>query len=465
VPYRLKVCMEDGLNLPYSHRAFDRAFGRRHEYQGWTGIAASELTLRRPTMLAAPLSILPRWRRDRVGRWRKCRSGGVAASLGALVAVRSGRGGAGAVVASAVAIHGGARAVASASFAINAALGSSLFAVIGVILWDTHWKGSAFSLNLFKCLVGTFFFVAMASATANIGSGLGALTLRSILALCASSFVGVVVGDFTWLVSLQILGARRVILVDALRPFIAAAAGGLFLRETFSALDAFTMLCTVIGTLVVAIERESDTEAVEATSRRLVIRGYALAILTVLLDVWGMLLLRQFGGGLGPWLIGGLRFGAAAACMGTIAAVCYVATSASSRPWRQRLATQQPPSAGSSILLGEDEKRMVAAAEVHRGHRHQSWWKMPSQSGRAWTRVAAGAFFVTFLSPALSTYALFAMPLSLCLTLMSLSPVLALPLVVIMKRERISVRTILGSAMAVAGAAVFCGISGNAFLE
>ena len=41
-----------------------------------------------------------------------------------------------------------------------------------------------------------------------------------------SSFLGIVVADTLWLASLQILGARRMIAIDALKPFAAAAFGG-----------------------------------------------------------------------------------------------------------------------------------------------------------------------------------------------------------------------------------------------
>ena len=40
--------------------------------------------------------------------------------------------------------------------------------------------------------------------------------------LVISAFIGITVGDNCWLIALKAIGARRVILVDAIKPFAAA---------------------------------------------------------------------------------------------------------------------------------------------------------------------------------------------------------------------------------------------------
>ena len=74
----------------------------------------------------------------------------------------------------------------------------------------------------------------------------------------------------------------------------------------------------------------------------------------------------------------------------------------------------------------------------------------------AWARVVCGILFLTFLCPAISNFALLRLALGLSLTLGSLGPIYALPLVWLMKGERVTVRAVLGSALAVAGVAILC---------
>jgi len=193
------------------------------------------------------------------------------------------------------------------------------------------------------------------------------------------------------------------------------------------------MALAVVGVLIVSLEREAGTTTGNVKSGRKVerLQGYALALITVALDVSGSVLTKRFGSGLGPWAIGGIRFGFAAVCMGVTTAACRVLASLRTPSVKEREAS------GGSLPCAP-------------------WYEMPTQSSRSWGRVTAGVFFVTFLSPAMSNRALFAVPLSLCLTLGSLSPIFCIPLVWLMKRERVSGRSIMGSVLAVLGVVAFC---------
>jgi drug/metabolite transporter (DMT)-like permease len=51
------------------------------------------------------------------------------------------------------------------------------------------------------------------------------------LLLVMSAMLGIVVGDNTWLRALRLLGARRVIVVDAMKPWLAAVLGHFLLDE------------------------------------------------------------------------------------------------------------------------------------------------------------------------------------------------------------------------------------------
>lgn len=141
---------------------------------------------------------------------------------------------------------------------------------IGFIVWGDHWHGSAYSLNMFKCTLAGSMFVAMSVSNRNLSissiiDGLsGNMThedATSIAFICFSSLIGIVIGDNTWLMALQKLGARKVILVDTLKPFLAAIFGSFILNEVFNVWIGLGLLMSGCGVLIVCLEKEqaSDT--------------------------------------------------------------------------------------------------------------------------------------------------------------------------------------------------------------
>ena len=118
------------------------------------------------------------------------------------------------------------------------------------------WTGDAYALNLVKCSVGSLGFV-LVGALARGDGWLAALTPDALRWLVASALVGIVVGDNLWLRALRVLGARRVILVDVLKPFVAAALARVELGEGVSPGIVVGMAVTMGGVLAVALEREN----------------------------------------------------------------------------------------------------------------------------------------------------------------------------------------------------------------
>ncbi|CAK0825788.1 unnamed protein product, partial [Prorocentrum cordatum] len=168
-----------------------------------------------------------------------------------------------------------------------------------------HWAGSAFALNLFKSWLASAILAGILAFTTAGGLGQAASLLDrdAGLALCLSSLVGIVVGDTAWLASIRrpLIGARRVLLVDSLKPFIAAAAGGFVFREEASVWSLASMALAVAGVLMVSLEREGPRKEAWGQSGRRRLLGYVLALLTVALDVVGAVLTKGFGTGLSPW--------------------------------------------------------------------------------------------------------------------------------------------------------------------
>ena len=158
---------------------------------------------------------------------------------------------------------------------ILAALGAPLAMTTGFLLWQDHWKGSAFALNLYKCCTASVLFLilsltvpALQRDTADNENGVirddhtlfpsTVFTTSAVGYLFLSSTLGIVIGDWTWLQALQLLGAKPVILMDALKPFLASLMGWLFLGEDLRLMALGGILLTVVGIIVVALEQEQQ---------------------------------------------------------------------------------------------------------------------------------------------------------------------------------------------------------------
>jgi drug/metabolite transporter (DMT)-like permease len=82
---------------------------------------------------------------------------------------------------------------------------------------------------------------------------------------------------------------------------------------------------------------------------------------------------------------------------------------------------------------------------------HGDWWRFPDMDGRSLRMVLLGIFLTTFCAVALSNYAIFQLPLAVFSVLGSMTPIMSIPVVWLLKNERCSWRAILGSTLAVVG--------------
>ena len=248
---------------------------------------------------------------------------------------------------------------------IVASLSAPLVMTIGFMVWESHWKGSAFSLNLFKCNLASLGFLVIVLAT-NSAAELEKLFTDTKVSgyLFLSSAIGIVIGDWTWLQALQTIGARQVILMDSIKPFLAALLGWLILEEDLKVVALAGIFLTVAGVLVVSLEttkeEDSDVRNVDkdegiqegekeqqgcassgnletgvelpkdpevadetggpigakgSASKWRTQSGYLMSLLNIALDTYGAILIKQVGGDLTVWEISLLRFGFAGLVM------------------------------------------------------------------------------------------------------------------------------------------------------
>jgi drug/metabolite transporter (DMT)-like permease len=147
------------------------------------------------------------------------------------------------------------------------------------------------------------------------------------------------------------------------------------------------------------------------------------ASLNVFFDVLGSFLTRKFGAKLTTFDINAMRFGSAAITLLFFGGVARVLV---------RGDRDSPTSVG---LFGKKD-----------------WWRQMSQ--RSWLLVSCGVLFVTVACPALSNWALFQLPLGICLCLTSIGPLFAIPMSLCLKKERVTLRAVVGSVVAIIGVVV-----------
>ena len=296
----------------------------------------------------------------------------------------------------------------SATLASLAALAAPACMAVGLFIWADTWKGSPFALNAFKNTAATVAFVAVALATPS-SPFQGSTT--SLLYLLLSGFLGITLGDTAWLVALKHLGARVVLLFDALKPFCAAAFGHLVLHEPALPPLAYAGVAVTTAGVAIAAAKPKGSEDAErpALTPAVAALAFGAAIANVLLDTYGAVLTKQHGGEFTAFEVSAIRFGSSAA-----------------------------------LLLG-------GGAAAHATLHDSSWARMPRMDRASWFRVLCGIALTTFAASAFSVYAVVRLPLPVYAALTGLAPVFALPIGRVVHGQPITPRACIGALLACGG--------------
>lgn len=142
-----------------------------------------------------------------------------------------------------------------------AALTAALLWTISSILWG-QINLSALGLNLCKNVLGSLMLILHLAALLYLAdrSDLFLAPGISWFWLGLSGLVGVVIGDTVYFRSLQIMGARRALIMATTGPIFAALLGWFFLQESLTPLAITGILFTVAGVLVVVADRKAKQE-------------------------------------------------------------------------------------------------------------------------------------------------------------------------------------------------------------
>ena len=374
-----------------------------------------------------------------------------------------------------------------AALPLTAGLLSPALQTVGLFIWQNRWKGDALGLNAFKGCFASLFHGSLAIATTV--SFRRAYEAKAVGFMILGSMLGIVIADTWWLVALDRLGARKMIAIDAIKPFLAVGFGAWILGDKVPTLALVGVFITTVGIFLVNYTRKkgshkgdsevesSDDEApsfdevesttmalnplpssaaskvnidgprvssVETTSvindgRNLTPSGLAIAYLyavgNVMLDVYAATITVEHHGDLTAADVSLIRFGFA----GVVLTLMFGAKECAGRisSPRSTVVRKGPPPPNGVLSL----PHLVPMDGVG------------SMTEADWASVAGGTIFVTVLGPLLNTWVMFKLPLGIAVTLNSTTPLWSLP-VAWFHGETLSLGAMAGAAMATCGVAL-----------
>jgi drug/metabolite transporter (DMT)-like permease len=286
-----------------------------------------------------------------------------------------------------------------------AALGTATCWAFTALAFDAAARRiGALSLSLIRLVIAFGFLCLAAWAMRGLALPLDA-SPRAWGWLGVSGLVGFTFGDFCLFRAYVLIGARLSQLMMALAPPLTAIIGWLLLGETLGGRALLGMILTVSGIAWAVLERKPQNGG---PAPRPSFSGIAMG----------------FGGALGQ--AGGLVLSKLG--MGSYHAVA---------------ATQV------RVLAG-----ILGYALLFTGLRRWGRVGEASRDRRALGLASVGAFFGPFLGVSLSLFAVRRIPAGVAASLMALTPILIIPLVVLLRRERIGFGGIAGAVLAVSGVAL-----------
>jgi len=259
------------------------------------------------------------------------------------------------------------------------------------------------AVNLIRLIMG-FAFLTLYCAVVRGTAVPSDASLENWLWLAASGIVGFTIGDLCLFRAFVVVGSRVSMLLMALVPPITAITGFLLLGETMTATDLVGMALTVGGVTWVVLERQTAKGMVS----RLPLKGVLLGLGGATGQALGLVLSKRGMMGYDPFAATQIR---------VLAGI-----------------------AGFVVLFSVI-----------------GWWRRVGEAlgnRAAMARTGVGAFFGPFLGVSLSLVAVVYTQAGVAATLMALVPVLIIPPAIVFFGERVSLRAVIGSVVAVGGSAM-----------
>lgn len=296
-----------------------------------------------------------------------------------------------------------------------AALLTAVFWTITAIAFESAGKKvGSLSTNLIRLFLAFIFIGIYGQITRGSFIPFNA-SMHNWMWLSLSGLVGFVIGDLLLFEAYVVIGSRVSMLIMSLTPPITAFMGWLIMGEVLSFQNFIGMFLTIMGIMLVVIDRKSNkiNENTGKSSKKMKL-SYPIA---------GILL--AFGGAVGQ------GSGLVLSKFGMQDLDPFAAT-------QIRVITGFTGFAILFIILKRWKKVIDAV-----------------KNKDAMTRLSIGAFFGPFLGVSFSLLSVKYTTTGVASTIMAIVPVLIIPPAVIFFKEKITVKEIIGSVIAVGGVALF----------
>jgi len=227
-----------------------------------------------------------------------------------------------------------------------------------------------------------------------------------------SGIIGLGVGDFGLFAAFVIIGPRRSVLIMALSPVFAAIIAFVLLNETISQFSLLGMVITLCGIFIVIMEKEERTYE-ETLSKKIKIKGISFAFIGAMGQGIGVVFAKK-----------GMLFESSNA-INPLSATLIRMVLASMFIWITILLAGKLP-------------------DLKKGIKNRKGMEL----------TIGGAFIGPFLGVTLSMIAVTYTEIGVAQTLMSLMPVIIIPILWLMVKQKTNLRGIGGALIAIVGVAM-----------
>lgn len=295
-----------------------------------------------------------------------------------------------------------------------AALLTAVFWTITAIAFESAGKKvGSLSTNLLRLFMAFIFIGIYSQVTRGSFIPFDA-SAHNWIWLSLSGFVGFVIGDLLLFEAYVVIGSRISMLIMSLTPPITAFFGWLLMDEILTPQNLLGMFLTIMGIMIVVLDRKSKTQNTKENKRNKIKLSY---------PILGILL--AFGGAIGQ--------GAG-----------LVLSKYGMQDFDPFAATQ------IRVITG-----FVGFAIIFVFMRR---WKKVIEAVKnrdAMKRLSIGAFFGPFLGVSFSLLSVKHTTTGVASTIMAIVPVLIIPPALIFFKEKITLKEVIGSIIAVGGVALF----------
>ena len=293
---------------------------------------------------------------------------------------------------------------------LAAILTSALWTLNSLLFTTAGKKIGAISVNAYR-IIAAVIFLSLTHILL-FGNIFPIATFDQWLLVGLSGIIGLGIGDFGLFAAFVIIGPRRSVLIMSLSPIFAAIFAYLILNETLKELAIIGMIITIIGVIIVIIEKEERSDE-EILSKKQKIWGVSLAFIGAIGQGTGAVLAKK-----------GIYFDTniivnplSATLIRMIIAAIFI--------WICVLLAGKIPELKKAI---KDKKGIKSTI--------------------------AGAFIGPFIGVTFSMIAVTFTEVGVAQTLMSLMPIMIIPIIWILYQQKTSIRGIMGAFIAIIGVAI-----------